>query len=407
MSNGGRLGFVQEPDGRGTVGLLWHCLFTWFLCLWSLFYVNIPALNERKTSSVGRKVFYLVLGAVAPEWIATMAAIQYRNASLFVNQARGMNTVAHLPQVSVAPYEAQSEKALRGVDVKPIEHWTLRHGFYCGMGGFVIAKPEDPSNHFPVTGPQLLWLISNGFIQTPSITSDEIKDKSKQDSLTKTIVFGQTLWFVAQCIGRGFHGLPISTLEITTLAYVACMMLWMVFWWRKPYDIGLPTSLEIIHWPRGTSKQFDQMVPEIAFVLYRQVDLLHYPRVHNSPASDQPGFVERTGQLVLLLTVLLFGGVHCIAWNFDFPTELERWLWRASALFIVLSALVILLDHARQWYNGFIATQTRAWEYFSLVGSFAYVVVRMYLLAAVFLQFRAMPPGVYDTPNWSLYIPSF
>lgn len=149
-----------------------------------------------------------------------------------------MHTGAYLPQASVAADNAQPVEALKSLRVTQIKHWTLRHGFYCGMGGFFIAVPEDPSKPFSVTGLQLLWLLSNGFVRIPSITSGEIKDKSKQDSLTKAIVFGQTLWFVAQCVGRGCQGLAVSTLEIITLAYIACMILWMVLWWRKPYDIG-------------------------------------------------------------------------------------------------------------------------------------------------------------------------
>jgi hypothetical protein len=32
------------------------------------------------------------------------------------------------------------------------------------------------------------------------------------------------------------------------------------------------------------------------------------------------------------LALLLFGGAHCVAWNFEFPTALERLFWRLSSV---------------------------------------------------------------------------
>ena len=65
--------------------------------------------------------------------------------------------------------------------------------------------------------------------------------------MAKLLAFGQTIWFVAQGIGQGLQYLPTSTLEVTTLAYIASMTPSFLFWWRKPYDIKTPTALEIIH----------------------------------------------------------------------------------------------------------------------------------------------------------------
>ena len=35
-------------------------------------------------------------------------------------------------------------------------------------------------------------------IEFPTVTSEEIEDRSKSDGFSKTIALGQTLWFVAQ-----------------------------------------------------------------------------------------------------------------------------------------------------------------------------------------------------------------
>ena|SRR5277367_3664405 len=34
-------GFVPNPPGRGTLGILWECTFTYFLCLWTAIHVDL------------------------------------------------------------------------------------------------------------------------------------------------------------------------------------------------------------------------------------------------------------------------------------------------------------------------------------------------------------------------------
>ena len=71
-------------------------------------------------------------------------------------------------------------------------------------------------------------------------TEAEIKDKGKSDWLTKSIVLLQMSWFVMQCIARGIKHLPVTHLEIVTLAYAAMNFVIYVFWWNKPLNINWP-----------------------------------------------------------------------------------------------------------------------------------------------------------------------
>ena len=50
-------------------------------------------------------------------------------------------------------------------------------------------------------------------------TEVEIKDEEKSDWLAKFLVLLQTSWFVTQCIARFIEHLPLTHLEIVTLAY--------------------------------------------------------------------------------------------------------------------------------------------------------------------------------------------
>ncbi|KIM21010.1 hypothetical protein M408DRAFT_81169, partial [Serendipita vermifera MAFF 305830] len=71
-------------------------------------------------------------------------------------------------------------------------------------------------------------------------TETELKDRGKSDALTKLIVLVQTLWFVIQCIARGMHRLPLTELEVVTLAYTTLNLFIYIFWWDKAQNVECP-----------------------------------------------------------------------------------------------------------------------------------------------------------------------
>ena len=85
------------------------------------------------------------------------------------------------------------------------------------MGGFHYFS--DTGENYPLTWWDVVNLFKNKQITLP--TKAEIQDRSKSDSLAKTLVLIQTLWFVMQCIARRLERLPTTELEIVTLAYGA------------------------------------------------------------------------------------------------------------------------------------------------------------------------------------------
>ena len=74
-------------------------------------------------------------------------------------------------------------------------------------------------------------------------TEEEIKDKGKSDWLAKSLVLLQTSWFVMQCIARAIEHLPITHLEIVTLAYAAMNFVIYIFWWNKPHNVNRPVRV--------------------------------------------------------------------------------------------------------------------------------------------------------------------
>lgn len=86
-------------------------------------------------------------------------------------------------------------------------------------------------------------LIPENLVRFPTITEDEINDKSKGDALSKGIAFLQLTWFVVQIITRAGQGLAITELELSTAALAGLNSLMYIFWWSKPRDVRFPVVI--------------------------------------------------------------------------------------------------------------------------------------------------------------------
>jgi hypothetical protein len=90
------VGWTPEPRGRGTIGLLWSCFATIFLCTWNAIHPNLPALNESKFKIVGRRIRYILLCLLAPEWVASIAMNDLADAIYIRKAAKAEVTVSSL-----------------------------------------------------------------------------------------------------------------------------------------------------------------------------------------------------------------------------------------------------------------------------------------------------------------------
>jgi hypothetical protein len=100
------------------------------------------------------------------------------------------------------------------------------------MGGFMLY--EGGKAHHTVTTAELKSCLANGEI---NITEKEIKDKGRSDAVSKGLVVVQTMWFILQCITRRVNALPITELELVTLAFAALNFATYSLWWNKPLNV--------------------------------------------------------------------------------------------------------------------------------------------------------------------------
>ena len=112
------------------------------------------------------------------------------------------------------------------------------HSFFAGMGGFVVDT-KDVSPYIP--GSPRLVITANGVLILAE--HGHITDKSKADIIAKALALVQGCWLLVQCIGRVATHLPLTLLEINTLAHVICMLFIYRLWMKKPYDVHEPYLL--------------------------------------------------------------------------------------------------------------------------------------------------------------------
>lgn len=96
---------------------------------------------------------------------------------------------------------------------------------------------------YPVLPGNFVPLIETGIINHFYLRSRDIEQRSKADTLAKAFTLLQALWVTVNIIARAAYHLPITPVEISTEAYVACVAITYAAWWQKPKDMVTPVPI--------------------------------------------------------------------------------------------------------------------------------------------------------------------
>lgn len=418
----GRVRFwVDQADHRGTFDIVWSTVFTMFICTYTILCLNVPAPKDTWWKILRRRIMWMGLGILGPEFVLTFAAGQWSRARQSVEDFRDSGYIG----------------------------WNIRHAFFADMGGFVLcAQGCQP---FPLNAKQLHWLVVNGHVAYPQVPDDEIRDRSKQDTVAKLVTAFQVGYLVVQTIGRRAQDLTITALELNTLAVVVCSLMTSYTWLRKPVDVQSPTrieahsSMEAIHdfrsWSHTPLDFVDENGPGWAMNIqpFMKMPVIEPERpIQRIPNDRFPMNAYGNQEYYLCFATLIFSAVHVAGWNFSFPSRTEQILWRVSSmlLFGITVAFWILETVASwkrlgRWKLLYLAIFKRdkmeefrraraeklpeateptvlplPWEFWTIFPlALLYGFARMFLLVEGFAELRAAPSSAFVSVNWSQYWP--
>jgi hypothetical protein len=121
--------------------------------------------------------------------------------------------------------------------------WSMVHGFFLQMGGLLLYKNGQPFQVLDYK--RLKKRIDAGDIDIPLVTKAEITDRSKGNVIVKGLVSLQTLGFVVQSTARLAQGLPLTELEVVTLAFAMLNCITYGLWWDKPQNVCVPIRIDL------------------------------------------------------------------------------------------------------------------------------------------------------------------
>ncbi len=99
--------WVPDPNNRGTWSLLYSCIFTLVLCVWTAIHLNVPAHGKPQERQLLRKMKWVLLAIFAPELGAITARQQYWSAK---NLCRNLNEKREAHESNKSKDNAESKR---------------------------------------------------------------------------------------------------------------------------------------------------------------------------------------------------------------------------------------------------------------------------------------------------------
>ncbi|KAG2121882.1 hypothetical protein DEU56DRAFT_91310 [Suillus clintonianus] len=441
--------YFEAPSftNRTLSSIISSSVLTLFACVYTAIHPNIPSPEDSPFYILRRRLGIMIVALVVPELVVVWAMRQWTSArkvtedfeeSGYFNVPRPQKQsenreLAEVPAEQLedhdrarlldAPAEASTFKKLFQAYFSNQSEdyaWTQTHSFFLLMGGFMLYVDGEP--YITLEPHEILNLIREGCIDAPTLTAKQIGDKSKGNVISKGLVILQVTWFILQLITRAIYHLETTQLETGTLAFAVLNFLTYALWWNKPLDVQCPYP---VYWKSTESKledhinvvTYDDEEDVISAIIVPILELTSsFVYRHRLRVPTFDGSLGARNKWILVFAGILiattFGGIHCIAWFFTFPTNLEQVLWRISAVaitctpcleylsfnFIFGDKITIKPEIIRQiiYMLSIVTTVT-----FGLL----YIVGRVMLVVLMFTTLRHLPLDAYTTVSWISLVP--
>jgi hypothetical protein len=451
------VGWVKGPNTRGTSDIIWSCLSVVFISTWTTLHINVPPIKKSYWWRLGNKLFWMLTGLVAPEYVATLAFTELRAALLVRSSMHDLGYknwgLGQSFFVVMGGYMFHVNDEYKPISAENFVKWQRRgtlmmlrpsvknkHGAQSQSEDATSAKAEtveiepikETVPHADVPAP----------IDLPWISEQDVTQRGKADFLLKSIACAQVTWLLVQYVARAIQSLAISSLEALTVAYVVCALFSYGAWWKTPYDME---SVVVI--PIASDHELVPLLESEPF----QIPFNYDPDL---PLAHTPWW---TYLLPCITAVMAFSCLHFLAWNAHFNTTIEKWFWRASSIMVTwfhvsflafsvymqknmkkeptaaklakivfgaewktLRYLVFVVKYALCIPNNVKLKKLDVWlqnkceEGFTPGGELIpflvshtmfYFFARIFVLVEAFLSLRRVPADLYDTVDWTRFIP--
>ncbi|KAF8175398.1 hypothetical protein BJ912DRAFT_1075237 [Pholiota molesta] len=436
---------TQTHFGQRTVNdIVISCFATIFACTWSAIHPNIPAVTDSKWTCFKRQVTITICALLTPE-LVTLWAIQQRIAAKEIMDEYNKD-INHLTLDSGRKTSLEKFKGwfqaifctICGVfQDSPLPaplkegkgpQWTLAHGFFLQMGGFMLCESGRPiqtlrnrnRTWLDEDDTSLIWNIQQEVIDPPRITEEDIQDRSKGDAISKRLLSCKQL--------------------VVTLGFAMLNGITYGLWWDKPQNVGRPvfferkktreeTSVERSTAGNSTSEDTEtESNPLLPQAEPGKESWLRWKlRQEIEDYGDSPNILWRLPFLIVralfrplwkmveddtvtTMRVGMFYAAEDIGEKSGFATMAIGALFGSKcgfggflAIIItaapVLMGIIALCDDFDQGFLGYV------FLVFASVGLILYPTARIILLTLSLTALRSLPPGALQTIEWTTFIP--
>jgi hypothetical protein len=265
-----------------------------------------------------------------------------------------------------------------------------------------------------------LRLLTPDLLDPPDVPIRQLEVLDRSDALVKALALVQLSYLIIQLVARKIGGLPSAQLEIATLAFSASSFITYILYWNRPQGVDsvhvlkpkCAPSTETIDRVAAHGPAYFWTKLRHEYVFEKTFDFEPIPNDGLIVVGGIRTFGNNDELFVLaggaFLGGTIFGAIHCLAWDFPFPTHGEAIAWRACS--VVTTSLPLLsafpLSLWMYWHPWNEQPEkspgVRLALGLTLILGFLvpYVLARLFLIVEMFRSLFFLPPEAF-VDTWS------
>ena len=291
--------------------------------------------------------------------------------------------------------------------------------------------------YWALDGEQWRTCLEDNIADLPKASAQNLEKLDRGSGFVKILALIQVGYLIIQLVIREISGLSSSQLEVTALAFASSSFLTYILLWGRPQGVE---SVQIVEAKRIPAwRKIEEIMhrgPQYLWAKYRTgsrpdavLEFVPIPNDASHIGGGIPSLLSRhvgTNDELMALSLgsilggVLFGGVHCLAWNFSFPTQGETIAWRVCSIVISVLPLISIIPlgiwmeaHPSFWAMGIVDKPWNTKSFRFLLGSvlvggclIPYILARLFLIVEIFRTLFFLPPDAFmDTwsgsfPHW-------